>query len=441
MHKSSILYSSIRFLVRFMFRQFYRKIIVTGQENIPTKTPLILAPNHQNALMDPLAVIFTNPLKSVYLARADLFKSSFSRSILTSFRMLPVYRVRDGIGNVERNDETFDGTTQILEANESVAVFPEAQHHGARFLLPIKKGVPRIAFLAEEKTNFQLDVQVVPVGINFSNYGNFRSVLQVNYGKVIPVKQFQAAYEEAQVKGFNALRDALSDGMRPLMIDIQDKVHYGTIDKLRKIYNKEMQVQLGLNINDHASWFKAEKAIIKYFDSCEDSVKQEISLATERFLAQCDKCDIKYSIASSTEQSTRQLTLKRMQLLVLFPLFLIGYLVGLIPYALSEVMQGKVKDKQFDSTFRFVISLLALPLFYGIYSALFSSFLSIGWWGLLIFRGLFPLGTFALDYKRWWSKLNNQTRWQKMNRKEDNPLMNSKKVLFDLLKVEFNAKN
>ena len=38
---------------------FYRKVIVLGRENINPDHHLIFAPNHQNALMDALAVLFT----------------------------------------------------------------------------------------------------------------------------------------------------------------------------------------------------------------------------------------------------------------------------------------------------------------------------------------------------------------------------------------------
>ena len=39
---------------------FYRKVIILGRENINPDHHLIFAPNHQNALMDALAVLFTN---------------------------------------------------------------------------------------------------------------------------------------------------------------------------------------------------------------------------------------------------------------------------------------------------------------------------------------------------------------------------------------------
>ncbi len=84
---------------------FYRRVIVLGRDNIDPNDNLIFAPNHQNALMDALAVLFTLKGQPVFLARADIFKKRFIASILYSFKLLPVYRIRDGFGTLKENDD------------------------------------------------------------------------------------------------------------------------------------------------------------------------------------------------------------------------------------------------------------------------------------------------------------------------------------------------
>lgn len=433
MHRWSLLYAVLKLWFGFIHGLFYRKIIVTGKENIPKGVPLIIAPNHQNALMDPLAVIFTTPLQPVFLARADIFRKAFLRFLLKSIKMLPVYRVRDGIGSVGRNDETFDGTTKILEAKQCVALFPEAQHHGARFLLPLKKGVPRIAFLAEEKNNFNLNIQVVPTGINFSSYGDFRSVLQVNYGKPISVNAFKNAYLESEVTGFNALRNEISERMRPLMIDIQDKAHYDTIDVLRKVYNKPLQQLLKDDNNQRPTWFNTEKEIIRRFDQLDDASRSTLAALSNTLLIQCRNHSVAPEVALDKIPSKGLLFIEKMKLFLLSPLFITGYITGLIPYKLSDIMIGKVKDKQYDSTFRFVISAFSLPLFYALYCVLIATFFKTGWWTLLIFPALFYLGTFALDYRTWVKKIIDQTRMRKFLRQENHALISCRKEMLDFL--------
>ena len=89
-------YFLLRELVRIPYHLFYRKINVIGKEHIPTDKPIIFAPNHQNALMDPLAMIFSTPKQIVFLARGDIFKGNLLIRILTFLKILPVYRQHDG---------------------------------------------------------------------------------------------------------------------------------------------------------------------------------------------------------------------------------------------------------------------------------------------------------------------------------------------------------
>jgi len=84
---------------------FYRKIIVMGAENINPDHHLIFAPNHQNALMDALAVLFTHKGQPVFLARADIFKKKIIASLLYFLKILPVYRIRYGFSTLKSNDE------------------------------------------------------------------------------------------------------------------------------------------------------------------------------------------------------------------------------------------------------------------------------------------------------------------------------------------------
>ena len=84
---------------------FYRKVIVLGRENINPDDPVIFAPNHQNALMDALAVLFTNKGQNVFLARADIFKRKSIAAVLYFLKILPVYRIRDGFSSLKGNDE------------------------------------------------------------------------------------------------------------------------------------------------------------------------------------------------------------------------------------------------------------------------------------------------------------------------------------------------
>jgi len=104
---------------------FYRKVIVLGRENIKPNDHVIFAPNHQNALMDALAVLFTHKGQPIFLARADIFKKKTIASILYFLKILPVYRIRDGFSSVKGNDEIFAKTIDVLKNKNGLVILPE----------------------------------------------------------------------------------------------------------------------------------------------------------------------------------------------------------------------------------------------------------------------------------------------------------------------------
>src|SRR5450759_3252830 len=216
---------------------FYRKVIVLGRENINPDHHLIFAPNHQNALMDALAVLFTHKGQAIFLAGADIFKRKTIAAFLSFLKILPVYRIRDGFSSLRGNDEIFHKTIDVLKNKNGLVILPEGEHVGFRRLRQLKKGICRVAFQSDEATGFNLKIKIIPVGLEFSNYSRFRQVLTVVYGKPIEVSEFHALYKESPEKALNELRAKLSNEMKNNMVHIESEEDYEAIDELRSLIN------------------------------------------------------------------------------------------------------------------------------------------------------------------------------------------------------------
>jgi len=215
---------------------FYRKVIVLGRENINPDDPVIFAPNHQNALMDALAVLFTNKGQNVFLARADIFKRKSIAAILYFLKILPVYRIRDGFSSLKGNDEIFTKTIDVLKNKNGLVILPEGDHAGFRRLRQLKKGICRVAFQSSEAIGFTLKIKIIPVALEFSNYSRFRQVLTVAYGKPIEVSEFFDLYKVSPERALNELRSRLSNEMKGIMVHIEEE-DYEAIDELRSMIN------------------------------------------------------------------------------------------------------------------------------------------------------------------------------------------------------------
>ena len=229
--KYSTRYAIVKSFANFWHNNFfYRRVIVVGRDNINPNDYLIFAPNHQNALMDALAVLFTHKGQPVFLARADIFKRKFIASILYFLKILPVYRIRDGFDALKSNDVIFDKTIDVLKNKNGLVMLPEGNHEGIHRLRQLKKGICRIAFQADEATGFNLNIKIIPVGIEFSNYFRVRQVLTVVYGKPIEISQYYDSYKKNPQRAMNELRDLLSFEMEKNMVHIESEEDYEAID-------------------------------------------------------------------------------------------------------------------------------------------------------------------------------------------------------------------
>jgi 1-acyl-sn-glycerol-3-phosphate acyltransferase len=143
--KWSLGYWFLKQYIKFADWLIHKRIIISGKEKIPRNKPIVFAPNHQNALSDPMAVLLHTRFQPVWLARADIFgKSKVVDAILKFMKIIPVYRLRDGKENLEKNEQTFADSITVLEHNFALALFPEAAHSAkkrcrALFLWPKKK--------------------------------------------------------------------------------------------------------------------------------------------------------------------------------------------------------------------------------------------------------------------------------------------------------------
>ena len=390
-----------------MFRIFYKKIVVENFENIPKNEAFIFSPNHQNALMDALGVIYTSKTQPFFLARADIFKKPFIAKILNKLRIKPIYRIRDGKNSLQKNVEVFNNSSDILSNKIPLALFPETTHNNKRAMLPIKKGVPRIAFQAEEAKNFSLGLKILPVGIYYSNYENFRTILHVIYGTPFKVSDFKDIYYENQQKSLLKFRDKIAESLEPLMIDIQNKEYYETFENLREIYNSSIKEKLKLKKNCQKSKFVADKKIIKLLDNYYEKSPEQFKILSDKVMEYSkilNKLLLRDWVLEKSPDSFFYLFIKTIGILLLFPINIFGIIFNYLPYKIPVLAIKNVKDPQFHSSIKFVLSLITFPIFYLIFWILFfvfagSFYLSIIFLIAIPFSGMLAFSSFIITKK------------------------------------------
>jgi len=408
LYKFSRSWQVLSYYVKFLHILFYKNIISEGKENIPSEGPIIFAPNHQNALMDPLAVSFACNRQIVFLARSDIFKKKIVAKTLNFLKILPVFRIRDGKDNLSNNDLTFDIAARVLESKQNIGIFPEARHTDKRRLLGLKKGIPRLAFQAEERNDYKLGIQVVPVGIYYSSYNRMRSILHVRYGKPIFVNDFKDEYLENPQKGMLSLRDAMDNAIRPLIIDIRSSELYDTYESIRRLYVKNLVRRFKLGKLTQINKFKADKITIQALELYEKDYPEKMPEIKE-MVEEYEDLKKKFKLSDQSVEkpflSLFRILVNTFILLISLPAFIYGTANNALAYFIPKILVLKIKDKQFHSSIKFGWATFVIPIIYAIQITIMAIFLPKIWMVLAYAISLPIFGLLARVISEWFTIL------------------------------------
>ncbi len=429
--KHSRWYATLKVYLRFWHDKiFYRKVVYINRDQVPLNEHLIFTPNHQNALMDALAILFSLKNQFVFVARSDIFKNKWIARILYFLKILPVYRIRDGYESLKKNEMVFKKTLDIIRNKNGFVILPEGNHAGFRKLRALKKGFARIAFQAEESSGFLLDIKIVPVGISYSDYENIRSDLLVVFGQAFPVSEFYDAYKENPAVAYNQIKKKLSEQIKPLMIHIES-AFYNAYDFFRIAFRHQACLQMGLNPADLYDRFKAEKTIIarlKQFETKDPAAMKNMAGKVDEYLGLLKKMKLQHV----KPVSAFAVLGKKLLLIITFPLFLYGYLNNLFPWYLTTLYPGKIKDPQFRSSVKFVLSFLTFPLFYFLQSVVVYVLYHNMLVALAYFVSLPVSAAIAWNYAGLFRKFVFEWRYLKRNFKKDPMLLQARNLYSEL---------
>ncbi len=205
---------------------YHKKIVVHGLENVPKDKAVLFLPNHQSALLDVLLIVVACNRKPFFLTRADVFGKPILDAIFKFFRMIPIYRLRDGKDKLSKNEAVFDACADVLSKKEALVMFPEANHNLKRRVRPLSKGFTRILFRAKNRYP-DLDIHLVPVGVNYKCATRFPDEVAIYYGESISLDSIYD--KEDIVASTKKVKTLVSDRLKELTTHIASETEYEDI--------------------------------------------------------------------------------------------------------------------------------------------------------------------------------------------------------------------
>ena len=353
-------YTILKPIVDWNAKHSYRKIEVTGKENIPTDGAVIIAPNHCNTLMDALVILQAFKDESVFGARADIFNKPFIAKIMTFVRILPMVRQRDGLRNVLKNNETQEIIVDTLENKVRFCMYPEGRHRPAHSLQTLGKGTFRAALAANSKFGDKMPVYIVPTGIEYGDYFRYRSTCLITFGEAINVTEFVKGLNvENDVQMIEPLRKELASRMSKLITFIKDD---------EQLYNKWALTKMlaadkGLRYGDfgrslHKGMLANREIVAEIEKACEDK-PEEMEKLLEK-VAEFDKKRRKKGISIySFRKKNEALNAvgKAFAALIGLPYWIFSAIVSSPMWLTYNLLRCKTRDKAFHNTVGFGVKL------------------------------------------------------------------------------------
>lgn len=227
----------IRTVLRVALRVYFRRIEVSGLENVPRTSPVIFVLNHPNALVDPAFLLCLAPRRVAFIAKAPLFRMPVIGSLVRAMDSLPAYRPQDQGQDVTRNIETFSAARKLLARGITIGICPEGVSHDEPRLKPLKTGAARIA-LAAASSGEALDLKIVPVGLYYTEKTSFRSSALLYFAEPLPVQAVQLEADGTPPRdAVRRLSDQIERALREVMLHAEQEEALSLIARAEQIFS------------------------------------------------------------------------------------------------------------------------------------------------------------------------------------------------------------
>ena len=191
-----------------------RKIHFDGTENFTKNVPVLIASTHPNSFFDGIIFEHISRRRVYTLARGDAFAKPKANYMLRSMRILPIFRARDADPKSARsgNARTMDELYERFKLNHGILIFTEGEAYPSKALLPLKKGTGAMAVEMAKRSNYEMDLHVVPTSLNYTDFWpTLQKTVHVTYHKPIPIKEYTDMIKQDEKAFANLVTDKVKE--------------------------------------------------------------------------------------------------------------------------------------------------------------------------------------------------------------------------------------
>ena len=232
----------MRRCARIIAEIFFGRIRIEGAENLRLDSGAILVANHPNTFLDPLILTALSPGRLHYWAKSTLWKLPVIGSILDRMGAIPVFRKQD----IAKDQSGGDNQLSIALAARKVMrggwllIFPEGGSHTGLSLKPLKTGTARVAFRALVESDWQEDVAIIPVALDYFEPSVFRSDLTIRIAAPVSVKDHRETFEQDPRAAVIAVTDEVSHSLKECLPHLEDPELETLVHQVGDLYGDQL---------------------------------------------------------------------------------------------------------------------------------------------------------------------------------------------------------
>ncbi len=391
-------YRIAQFIIGLALKIYYKRITLRGLENLNTKGPSIIIANHPNTLMDALLIAYISKQKIYFLAKATLFNSKWKMKFLQRMHMIPINRPGEDRVDGVSNTDSFSACFKILDQGKRIVIFPEGSSFKERVLRQLKTGTARIALDYELQHQGKAGLQVIPLGINYSDQERFQSNILVSIGKPIAVVDYLENYQSDFAQTSRALTSRFREELEALLITAYDKQE----DKLFEILREILSSKYLMQPKDDFDFLQRLKSGLTQIRVNDPSKYQELMKLAHEIQWKSEKLAIRMDFSDRRFRSLmflRQMIFSIIGLFIAFPVFIYGFIHNGLQFNLTDWIINKItKEVEYYAPLAVVIGTLLYPLTYFGFIVLLHQFVHIPWWGKIAYYSSLPISGILAYY-------------------------------------------
>jgi len=428
-----MLYNALKPLVKLSIQGFFRDIHFIGKENLELDGAILVS-NHPSALMDPIVIAAFSKKRLSFIAGAEWFGSGIKDWIFKKqFNMIPVQRpwlVKNG--EKVSNKDMFEACYKSLDEGKRIIIYPEASSLTVPWIRELKSGAARIKIGADHYMKGNKVTKIVPIGMNYANAHRFHSDLLVNVGKPIDFGEILTDQSIDDKERSDRMTEVIRKEMKAQVLHIEYQEDLLVIKNVLKLLSDILMKDLNISEGDIAGTFRVKKDIIssvEYFKAQKSEAMGKLGERLSNYIKGFEEEGFRRF--NPFEKSSAFVVRTILIMLFGFPIFIVGAVMNIIPFAISkwafqkfllekvsvETKQGAVHPA-FAGSFAYAVALVVFLLWYILISIIVTNlYMALVSIPVALFVG-YQTGRYAIRYVRLFRKLMKIWRWSRLKRND-----------------------